>query len=132
MSAAPRNESLQENLLADTPQFEQKPEPPAVWPVVRFILKSPMQCSRLRSSLTLSLGILSSVLLGASLAAIGALIGQLINALKDANEKEFDRWFLVLSFLLVAAITTKTCSEYFMRSLGQLKRSHLNSRIQTM
>jgi hypothetical protein len=135
MSAVQSNSaagSLQEKLLADTPHLEQEPEPPAAWPVVRFIVKSPMQCSSLRSFLTLFLGILSSVGVGGCLAGIGSFIGQLTTALKNANDKDFDRSFLILCIFLVAAVATKTCSEYCMRSLGQLKRTHLNSRIQSM
>jgi len=130
--------SLQENLLADKPHLEQDPlspdppPPPAVWPVVRFIVKSPMQCSSLRSFLTLFLGILSSVGVGGCLAGIGAFIGNLTTALKNANDKDFDRSFVILCIFLVASVATKTCSEYCMRSVGQLKRTHLNSRIQSL
>jgi hypothetical protein len=125
---------LREKLLADIPERGHEPQakPPPVWPVIWFFLRSPMQCSRLRSFLTLFLGILSCVVVGGTLAGIGIYIGQMILALKNANEKDFNIAFLVLWIMAISAIVSKGCSEYFMRSVGQLKRTHLNSRLQTM
>lgn len=91
-----------------------------------------MQCSSLRGFVTLFLGVLSCVAVGGTLAGIGIFIGQLTAALKNANDRDFNRAFLVLWVLAFAAVVTKACSEYCMRSVGQLKRAHLNSRIQTM
>ena len=91
-----------------------------------------MQCSRLRGVATVVVGGISCVGVGGSLAGVGIFIGQLVTSLKNADEAGFDSSFRVLCMLLAAAVATKACSEYCVRSVGQLKRAHLNSRLQSM
>jgi hypothetical protein len=127
--------NLQEKLIAAAPapsELSVERAPQAVWPVVRFILGSPMQCSRLRGVATVVAGGISCVAVGGCLAGIGIFIGQLVTSLKNADEAGFDRSFLALCMLLAAALVAKTSSEYCVRSVGQLKRAHLNKRLQSM
>jgi hypothetical protein len=127
--------NLQEKLIAAAPappELSVELAPQAVWPVVRFILGSPMQCSRLRGVATVVMGGISCVGVGGCLAGVGIFIGQLVTSLKNADEAGFDSSFRVLCMLLAAAVATKACSEYCVRSVGQLKRAHLNSRLQSM
>ena len=120
------------NVPPDTRQHKPGPGPPTDWAVVRFIVKSPMQCSRLRCYTTLFMGILSSVGVGGCLAAIGISIGGLLTALLNSNEVEFNRVFTTVIVILAVTVAVKTCGEYCMRSVGLWKRGHLNSRLQAM
>ncbi len=91
-----------------------------------------MQCSRLRCYAIVIMGVLSSAGVGGCLAAIGINISGVTVALSNANEEQFARSFALLVIILAVTIVLKSCSEYFMRSVGLLKRCHLNSRIQAM
>ena len=127
--------SIQDQLIdapPDAPQQTSGPALPSVWEVAKFILKCPMQCSSMRSYLTVFLGVLSSVAVGGCLAGIGIVIAAVFTAISNSDEAEFNRFFTIVVIILASAVVVKTCSEYCMRSVGLLKRSHLNSRLQAM
>ena len=136
--ASEYTDAFRTNLLhapSDQPQLERQPQPvqpPRFWFVVRFILKSPMQCSSLRRYTTVILGVLSSIAVGGCLGLIGINIGTLLIAFKNLDQGLFDRTFALLAVILAVCIFAKASSEYCMRSVGLMKRSHLNNRLQGM
>ena len=119
----------------DSHHLDRQPhlaQPPTFWAVVLFILKSPMQCSSLRCYVTVILGVLSSIAVGGCLGFIGASIGTLQLSFKNLDEGLFNRTFALLAVVLAACVAAKSSSEFCMRSVGLMKRTHLNARLQAM
>jgi hypothetical protein len=86
----------------------------------------------MRCYVTVILGVFSSIAVGGCLAGVGANIGELLLALKNTDEKKFDTTFAIICVFLILTIASKTACEYFMRSVGLMKRTHLNNRLQSM
>ena len=63
---------------------------------------------------------------------IGASIGTLQLSFKNLDEGLFNRTFALLAVVLAACVAAKSSSEFCMRSVGLMKRTHLNARLQAM
>ena len=111
----------------DNPEHASRAVPaPSRWSVFKFVMFTPMDCSRSMALLLLLLGVGSSVGLGILFAISAKFGGPLLESFKTKNIAEFNEAFSTIVIIMAAQTVMQGISTYSMKHIGLLKRIHLN------
>jgi putative ATP-binding cassette transporter len=134
----PRNDSAQSPLLAQSEAHppldsstsnDSKTSVAATlsqWDILRFIIATPMSCSRWTAFLYVVVGVGASAGTGIALAYYARYTGQLNRAGKNKDGPSYDDAILNIIFVIIGTMLSQGVSTYCMKRIGLMKRVHLN------
>jgi putative ATP-binding cassette transporter len=96
------------------------------WAILRFIIATPMSCSRWIAFLYVVIGAGSSAGSGIALAYYASYTGQLNLAAKNKDGPSYDDAISKIIFVIVGTMLSQGVSTYCMKRIGIMKRVHLN------
>jgi putative ATP-binding cassette transporter len=99
------------------------------WEVLKFIMTTPMSCSRLTAFLLVFFGLFSSVATGVALGYYAKYTGQFSLASKNKNRELYDDSIRKIAYVIVATMFSQGVSTYCMKRIGLLKRVHVNQKL---
>jgi putative ATP-binding cassette transporter len=124
----PPDVSSQSDQTETTAKNAQAAAPLSQWEILKFIMMTPMSCSRMTAVLLIFVGIVSSLGTGISLAYYARYTGQLNAALRSRQYDVYDDAVANLVFIIIGIMATQGLSTYCMKRIGLMKRIHLNQR----
>ncbi len=95
------------------------------WEVLKFIVMTPMSCSRATAVLLVLVGVASSAGSGIALAFYAKYTGQLNVASLNKDGPSYDDAVRNLIYIIVGTMATQGLSTYCMKRIGLMKRIHL-------
>ena len=96
------------------------------WEVLKFIMMTPMSCSRMTAVFLIFAGVASSAGSGITLAFYARYTGQLNVALFKKDGPSYDDAVRNLIYIIVGTMATQGLSTYCMKRIGLMKRIHLS------
>lgn len=132
----PRDANASQPLLSEVPVpsadndkntvDDYQPDAPlGQWEVLKFIVMTPMSCSRTTAVLLVLAGVASSAGSGVTLAFYAKYTGQLNVASLKKDGPSYDDAVRNLIYIIVGTMATQGLSTYCMKRIGLMKRIHL-------
>jgi hypothetical protein len=120
-SQSPATDSAEDT---DTPEALNV-APISQWTVFKFIMLTPMGCSRWIAFLLILVGFGSSIGTGIGLAYAAKYSGQLTQAVVKKDTSQYDTAFSDFIVVIAVMAATQGLSTYCMKWIGLMKRIHL-------